>query len=85
MHELPSKTLSPVYVYVCVLPFIWYQLKSNNNKFCIFIHGFCLFQLNALQNFYAGDRNRYNLCHNLRQFIGCGYFYRDIKSENSLS
>lgn len=33
---------------------------------------------------YTGDRNHYNLCHNLRQFLGYVY-YCDIKSENSLS
>jgi hypothetical protein len=63
------------------------QLNSSNNHFYIFIHDFCLFQPSALQNFvqYTGDRNHYNLCHNLRQFLAYEYFYHDIKSENSLS
>lgn len=34
---------------------------------------------------FTDDSNHYNLFHNSRQFLGYEYFYRDIKSENSLS
>lgn len=67
---------------------LWTAVINLVQSTVIFIFSFMIFiSFNWMlyKILFTDDTNHYNFFHNLRQFLGYEYFYRDIKSENNLS